>query len=181
MSKFSNIFHPLILLMTTLFILPACSTTASMAEKKMEIYEVHHDGRINVFYERELYKEFLQVGETPYRLTRIGAGPNGETVVFGLTKDDKKMKHDIPAISIFDGTQEAPSQFYAEMRKHGRIYVFDRYSDMTTVRQFGHPNYFYTQIGSGPKGETVVYVLNKSNKKHRPDALLDKFKKINHI
>ena len=38
---------------------------------------------------------------------------------------------------------------------------------MATVRQFGHPNFFYTEIGSGPKGETVVYVLNKKTKKKK--------------
>lgn len=162
-------------------ILSACSTTASKPKMGMEMYEVHHEGRINLFYDRSLYTDFLQLGETPYRLTRIGAGPNSETVVFGLTKHDKKMKQEIPAISIFDGKSKAPENFYAEMRRHGRIYVFDRYEDMITVRQFGHPNYFYTQIGAGPKGETVVYVLNKHNKKHRPDALLKLFEQKNTI
>lgn len=55
-----------------------------------EVYEVHEDGRIYAFYDKALYKEFMSVGETAYRLTRIGAGPNGETMVFGLTKSDKK-------------------------------------------------------------------------------------------
>ena len=51
--------------------------------------------------------------------------------------------------------------------------------DMKPVRQFGHPNFFYTEIGSGPKGETVVYVLNKKTKKKRPDALIAQFKSMN--
>lgn len=144
-----------------------------------EIYEVHHDGRIHVFYDRKLYKEFLSLGETPFRLTRIGAGPNGETLVFGLTRKDKKMKSPVPAIELYEGKTKPDSEFYAEMVKHNRIYVFSDFEDMKPVRQFGHPNFFYTQIGSGPNGETVVYVLNKSNKKHRPDPLINKFKNIN--
>ena len=73
-----------------------------------------------------------------------------------------------------------PSQdFYAETIRHGRIYVFSAFADMQTVRLFGHPNFFYTEIGSGPKGETVVYVLNKKTKKKKPTALITEFKKRN--
>ena len=68
----------------------------------MEIYEVHHDGRLHVFYDRKLYKEFLELGETPFRLTRIGAGPKGQTIVFGLTKKDKKKPGSVDAIKIYD-------------------------------------------------------------------------------
>ena len=155
----------------------ASNTASSTANKSkaMEIYEVHHDGRMHVFYDRKLYKEFLSLGETPYRLTRIGAGPKGETIVFGLTKKDKKMKSSVPAIDLYDGKIKASANFYAEMVKHNRIYVFSSFADMKTVREFGHPNYQYSQIGAGPKGETIVYVLNKKNKKKRPDALIKKF------
>jgi hypothetical protein len=157
----------------------ACSSTGEKKDSAMEVYEVHHDGRINVFYDRDLYLDFVKMGETPYRLTRIGAGPNGETIVFGLTKQDKKMKSEIPVISLFDGKMKAPEDFYGEMRANDRIYVFSNWEDMGPVRQFGNPNYFYTQIGAGPNGETVVYVLNKHTKKHRPDALVEKFQSMN--
>ena len=160
--------------------LAACAgNTVSMStasSKHMEIYEVHRDGRINVFYDRKLYKEFLSLGETPYRLTRIGAGPKGKTLVFGLTKHDKKLKHSVPAIDLYDGKIKASNNFYGEMIKHGRIYVFSSFADMKTVRDFGHPNFQYSQIGAGLKGETIVFVLNKKNKKKRPDALIQKFK-----
>lgn len=160
--------------------LVGCASTDSSSEsaKKMEIYEVHHDGRIHVFYDRKLYKEFLALGETPYRLTRIGAGPNGETLVFGLTKKDKKMKSSIPAIELYEGKIKQDS-IYGEMIKHERIYVFNHFEDMGPVRSFGHPNYMYTKIGAGPKGETVVFVLNKKNKKKRPDALIAEYKEHN--
>lgn len=154
------------------------SPQQAASSSDMSIYEVHHDGRIHVFYDQKLYKEFLALGETPFRFTKIGAGPNGETLVFGLTKKDKKMKAPIAAIELYDGKIK-PAGFYGEMRKHGRIYVFSNFNDMNTVRAFGHPNYMFTQIGAGPKGETLVYVLNKSNKKKRPDALIAEFKKHN--
>lgn len=176
------------LLAVVSLLLVACGATqkASMdktepakAMTAMEIYEVHHEGRIHVFYDRKLYQEFLDLGETPYRLTRIGAGPNGETIVFGLTKDDKKKPDTVEAIKLYDNKAKNPELLYAEMRRHGRVYIFDRFEDMQPVRQFGHPNFFYTEIGAGPSGETVVYVLNKGNKKSRPDALIARYKSFN--
>lgn len=144
-----------------------------------EIYEVHEDGRIYAFYDRALYKEFLDVGETPFRLTRIAAGPNGETMVFGLTKNDKKKGADTPAVRLYENKLKPSDNFYAETARHGRIYVFSEFSDMQPVRQFGHPNFFYMEVGAGPKGETVVYVLNKHTKKEKPVALIEAFKKHN--
>lgn len=157
----------------------ACGTTdikSPIASSSIELYEVFDDGRVYVFYDRALYKEFMQVKETAYRLTKIGAGPSGMTLVYGLTKKDKKLKKKIPAIELYEGKNVPTDGFYAEMRRHGRIYVFNNWNDMKPVRETGHPIFFYTEIGSGPKGETVVYVLNKKTKKKRPDALIKKFK-----
>jgi hypothetical protein len=158
---------------------PSQTSAPPAAAPVMEIYEVHHDGRINVFYDRDLYKEFLSVGETPFRLTRIGAGPNGETLVFGLTKKDKGNPDNIDVIKVYDNSMPAPAEIYAEMQRNGRIYVFDNFDDMKPVREFGNPNLFYTEIGAGPNRETVVYVLNEKTKKNRPDALIAKFKSMN--
>ena len=154
------------------------SNPSTSATKKLSIYEVHHDGRIHVFYDKKLLQEFMQIGETSYRLTKIGAGPKNETMVFGLTKKDKKLKKPVPVIDLYAGKLKQDN-VYAEMHKHGRIYVFNSFKDMKTVRSFGHPNYMYSQIGSGPNSETVVYVLNKKTKKKRPDALIAEFKKNN--
>lgn len=146
-----------------------------------QIFEVRHDGRLYVFYDMKTYHSFLKVGETPFQLTRIGGGPNGETLVFGLTKDDKKKGANTPAVELFDGKRSVDAGFYGEMRNHGRIYVFDNKADMDAVRKVGEPTYMLTQIGAGPKGETVVYVLNKENKKKQPVALMAKFKELNAI
>lgn len=152
------------------------------AQQAGEIYEVHHDdGRIYVFYDRKLAEEFMSLGETPFRLTRIGAGPNNETMVFGLTKHDKKKRAGIPAVDLYDGKAKPAEDFYAEIYRHGRIYVFDNFEDMQPVRQFGHPNLFYMQIGAGPKHETVVFVLNEHNKKKKPLELIEKFNKLHDI
>lgn len=152
---------------------------APVAAAAVELYEVHEDGRIYLFDRKDTYEEFLSVGETPYRLTRIGAGPKGQTIVFGLHKSDKKKKSGIPHVELTDGNVNANGPFYGEMRSEGRIYVFSAYQDMVDVRTVGEAPYRFTQIGEGPKGETVVFVLNKGNKKKRPDALIATFKKRN--
>lgn len=173
--------HPLFLVMAfAVSLLAGCAATgSSSSENDLSLYEVHQDGRIYVFYDKKEYSLFRQVGETPFRLTRIGAGPKGETIVFGLTKKDKKKPDQVAAIQLFDGKIKAGDQFYAEMYKNGRIYVFNNFKDMNTVRTFGHPNYFYMSVGTGPKGETVVYVLNSKNKKKKPVGLIEQFKSNN--
>lgn len=152
---------------------PTATKTAA-ADSSIQIFESHDDGRINMFYDQKTFNSYKSVGETAYRLTRIGAGPNGETIVYGLPKADKKKGANTPAAMLMDGKLEF-SSFYGEMYKHGRIYVFDTKAEMDHVRHLGHPSYMYTQIGAGPKGETVVYVLNKSNKKKKPVDLIAKF------
>ena len=155
----------------------AAPTKVAEAASVMTIFESHDHGRIHQFYDQKTFDSYKSVGETAYRLTRIGAGPNGETVVFGLPKADKKKGSNTPAAMLWDGKSEAGA-FYGEMHKHNRIYVFSEKADMDFVRKIGEPSYMFTEIGAGPKGETVVYVLNKQNKKKKPTDLIAKFKSI---
>lgn len=142
-----------------------------------DLYEIHTENRIYIFDDRAEMQSFLSVGEVPFRLTRIGAGPHGETVVFGLTKDDKKKGEKAAGPMMYDGKLKPADDFYAELMKpeEKRIYVFDNLDDYKHVHTLGHPSYMYTEIGAGPNGETLVYVLNKSNKKQKPVALIEKF------
>lgn len=142
-----------------------------------ELYEVHHDGRIYIFYDRDLYATFIDLKHTAYSFNRIGDGPNGETLVFGLTGDDKKKTSGIPSVELYDGSL-TPDNFYGEMLLDGRIYVFDAYPEMEAVRKNHEAAYRLTDIGAGPNGETVVYVLTSENKKKRPEALIAKFKSM---
>jgi len=72
-----------------------------------DYYQVYKDGRIYVFDDFATYNDFCKLGETPFRLTRIGAGPHGETVVFGLRKKDKKMRSNIGSVDLYDAKTEA--------------------------------------------------------------------------
>ncbi|BBP45072.1 hypothetical protein THMIRHAS_04450 [Thiosulfatimonas sediminis] len=153
--------------------------TDAAKPKVAQLFEVHHDGRIYSFYDFAEYQSFLAVGETPFQLTRIGAGPKGETMVFGLTKDDKKKGEKTPAVMLMDGKADVAGEFYGEIKRHGRIYVFDNKADMDGVRQLGEAVFMYTEIGGGINGETVVYVLNKGNNKVKPVKLMEKYHAIN--
>ncbi len=72
-------------------LLNACATTGSdSSTSNMSIYEVHKEGRIHIFYDRKEFQSFIKVGESAFRLTRIGAGPKGENP--GLRSNQKRQK-----------------------------------------------------------------------------------------
>jgi len=143
-----------------------------------DLYEVHKDGRAYIFYDQAGYLDFLALGETPYMISRIGAGPKGETQVFSLTKADKAKSNGIPSIDLKEGRVQADEPFYGEVVLEGRFYVFDRYEDMVSFLEVGEANLRYVEIGAGPDGATVVYVLNESNKKQKPVDLIEKFNQV---
>jgi len=154
----------------------SAKSTAAVTTKNRDFYEVHQHGRIYLFDDSKVYKDFMVLGETPYTLVRIGEGPKGETLVFGLHKNDKKKRSGISSVELYDGKAKPGDFFYAEMFREGRYYVFSNMNDLKVARELGEPVFRYTDIGAGPKGETVVYVLNKKNKKKKPVALLAQFK-----
>ncbi|MDD3447316.1 MAG: hypothetical protein PHS60_18085 [Zavarzinia sp.] len=143
-----------------------------------EMYEAHKDGRIWVFGNADLYRGFLGGKEVALQVTRIGAGPNGETVKFGITKDESKMIETLPQIAAIDGKLDGVAQgFYGETFKDGRFYVFDDWNDMKAFRKSGDAPLAFTYIGKGPNRATVVYVRNKSTAKVKPVAAMERFNK----
>jgi len=188
MSRFAPFSHAAILGVAVL--MTACAngakseaaadqTTASAALNNDDYYEVYHDQRLYVFDDADTYKSFLAHGETPYIKVRIGDGPDGRTLVFGLTGEDKKKQKGIASIDMYDGRMEGADDFYGEIKhEDGRLYVFSEWEDMQSFREVGEAPFRYTMIGAGPNGETVVLVLNSANKKKRPEALLNRFKKM---
>jgi hypothetical protein len=159
---------------------PAAATAQAAND---DLYVAFHDGRMNVFYDAGLYKEFMERGETAYRRTFIGEGPNGETVVYGLTGDDKKKTTPSIGEQMMAGDLKAAEDFYGEVYRaeENRIYVFSNWDDFKGYVDLGIDNLRYTDIGAGPNGETVVYVLNASNKKKKPVKTIAKFKAFHGI
>ncbi|MFP5382607.1 MAG: hypothetical protein ACLGHG_00910 [Gammaproteobacteria bacterium] len=141
-----------------------------------EFYEVFHDnGRVYRFDDFKTYHEFLATGEVAYVLTQIGAGPKGETVVWGQTKANAGKSSGFPGYELVAGNLK-PDELYAEVINKGRIYVADDLKELMTFRNSHEATYSFVDVGSGPKGETVVYVLTKAASGKRPDALIAMFK-----
>jgi len=156
-------------------------TEAAVAERANYFLVFHENGRLYAFSDPALYLLFLEHDEVPLTRTRIGGGPAGQTVIIGLTKKEAKLPLDKPTQTeqFFDGKIDAVAPFYGEAIYNGRYYVFGAWEDMKAFLQHMEVPYAYTEIGVGPKGETVVYYLNKKTKNQgSPTALIEAFKKL---
>lgn len=122
-----------------------------------DYYEIHKDGRIYVIADAGDLKEFLANGELPLRVTRIGAGPKGETIVFGIARPESKKKDGFGAVEMYDGTRKgAAKDFYAEVCQDTRCYVFGSWADLEAFRQSGSAASLSEAGLSGPGGEKVL-------------------------
>lgn len=101
-----------------------------------DYYEFHRDGRIYVLSDAKDFAEFLGTGEIPLRVTRIGAGPGGETVVFGIAGPEKDKKEGFGSIELYDGRREGYAKgFYAEVFKDKRWKVFGDWNSFAAYRK----------------------------------------------
>lgn len=153
---------------------------AAAAQVKEYFVVLPEDGRQYTFADSKNYLAFLSHGEVPLTRTRIGAGPKGNTVVFGITGDEAK---DVTKPSLaelaFDKKLPPAADFHGEVFKDGRFYVFAEHKDMEPFIAYGEVPYSFTDIGAGPNGETIVWVMNKDSiAKGRPTATIERFKAL---
>lgn len=160
----------------------SASVGMAPAEAKLQTYFLvfHENGRIYAMTEPKIYLGLLEHGEVPLTRSRIGGGPEGETVIFGITKEDgKHLDKPTAAEDIFDGRVKDLKPFYAEVVRNGRYHVFGEWKDFQDYLAHKEITFTYTEVGAGPKGETVVYALNsETKKKGRPLHLVEQFNKI---
>jgi hypothetical protein len=165
---------------------PAATTAAaqpSTAPTQHYFLVFHENGRIYPIADAKNYLAFLDVDELIYTRTRIGAGPAGETVVFGIQKaESKDLAKPSVAEQLYDGKMEVTGPFYGEVVKDGRFHVFGTWQDFKDYLVNKEITYTFTEVGSGPKGETVIYAMNKkTSKEGRPVALIEAFKKFHQV
>jgi hypothetical protein len=158
----------------------AAAQPAATVQKPHYFLVIHDNGRIYAFGDARNYLLFLEHDEVPLTRTRIGAGPAGETVVFGITSEDSKsLGKPSPGENFFDGKMGEIGPFYGEVVRDGRFYVFGEWRDFKDYLDHKEVTFTFTEIGTGPKGETVIYALNKKTKDEgRPVALIDAFKQL---
>lgn len=149
-----------------------------------DYYEIHKEGRIYAFSDYKDYQIWLQTDEVPLVVTKIGAGPNGETVKMQLNKKEAKAME--KTVGYKGATQKMyegelvglEKGFYAEVIRPERIWIFENGKDLHEFQKSSEVPCGITEIGAGPGGKTVVYAQNcKSAAKGKPDAAMARFKK----
>lgn len=143
----------------------------------------HENGRIYPIADAKNYLAFLDVDELIYTRTRVGEGPQGETIVFGIQKaESKDLAKPSVAEQLYGGKMEVAGPFYGEVVKDGRFHVFGTWQDFKDYLVNKEITYTFTEVGSGPKGETVIYAMNKKTSKDgRPVALIEAFKQFHQV
>lgn len=135
-----------------------------------DYYEYHLDGRIYVLADAKDLGEFIGTGEIPLRITRIGAGPSGETVVFGIAGPERNKKDGFGSVELFDGRRQGyDKSFYAEVFKDQRYLVFGDWASFSAYRN-GVP-FTAARTLPGPKGTQVLFA-------RADDALVSRFNSL---
>lgn len=150
------------------------------AEKSNYFLVFHENGRLYAFGDAANYLLFMEHDEVPLTRTRIGGGPNGQTVVFGITNNDAKtVGKPSTGEMFFDGKMGEVGAFYGEVFRDGRYYVFGEWKDFKDYLEHKEVAFTFTEIGAGPKGETIIYALNNKTKaKGRPVELIEAFRQL---
>lgn len=129
-----------------------------------DYYEYHLDNEIIVLADRKDVQTYLSAGEIPLRVTKIGGGPNGERLVFGLVRNEakameKKVGYKGGAQQMYEGSLEGNDKgFYAEVMKGGRYIVFGTWKDLQTFRQSGAAN--PVSSGASADGKPVTFTTD---------------------
>lgn len=162
---------------------PVVATQPATAPTQHYFLVFHENGRIYPIADAKNYLAFLDVDELIYTRTRIGEGPQGETIVFGIQKaESKDLSKPSVAEQLYDGKMDVAGPFHGEVVKDGRFHVFGTWQDFKDYLVNKEITYTFTEIGTGPKGETVIYAMNKkTSKEGRPVALIESFKKLHSI
>ena len=156
----------------------AVATEEKAVAEQQLFMTFHENGRVYVLGDTKLQEIFMQTDEVALTRTRIGDGPDGRTLIFGMNKDDAKAGGPTAAEMMYDGKLAPAGPFYGEVFKDGRYYVFVEWKDMADYLKHGEVPLTFTEIGAGPKGETVVYALNKETAKQgKPAAAIERFHK----
>lgn len=157
----------------------AAAAAQSAAAEQYYFLAYPETGRLHAFGDVKTYLMFMENGEVPLTRSRVGAGPQGQTVVFGITGEDVKQNRPSAGELFFDGKAQSADPFYGEVFKGGRYHVFGNWGDFKDYLSHGEITYTFTQVGTGPRGETVIYALNKeTSKKGAPAALIEKFQTL---
>ncbi|MFZ1548783.1 MAG: hypothetical protein WAT12_17100, partial [Candidatus Nitrotoga sp.] len=110
--------------------MPVAAAEKKAVEEQQLFMTFHENGRVYVLGDTKLQEIFMQTDEVALTRTRIGEGPDGRTLIFGMNKNDAKRGGPTDAEMMYDGKMEPTGPFYGEVIKDGRYYVFVEWKDM---------------------------------------------------
>ena len=119
-----------------------------------------HQDRIYVTGSEKMAISFYKHGHLPYTKTILGAGPNDETVIFEVVKDNDRALENMMSIYAQTPWKVKDNHDFHVYKLGERFYVT---GDATASKfeKHGHLPYTKTILGAGPNGETVVFEVNK--------------------
>ncbi len=131
-----------------------------------DYYEYHKDGKIYVLADAKDVKNFLSTEEFALRVTTIGGGPKGETLVFAIANPEKSKKEGFGAVEMYYGRRVgAEKDFYAEVLKGGTYYVFGDWKSLETYRKKG--SFKSVSSGKTKQGKAAKFAANSEFVKTR--------------
>lgn len=103
-----------------------------------EYFEYHLRGRIYVLSDEADARAVLAGDEPALAITRIAAGPKGETMVFGIPYAERLKKDGFGALEMYERRLEGRGQnFYAEIVHGDSTQIFDQWIDLEINRNRG--------------------------------------------
>ena len=138
------------------------SATQQIVEKDGNFFVWEHLDRHYVIGSEASNAKFKKSPHLPYAKTILGAGPQGETVVYEINKKDSSYVERL--METYEKTPflvESKGDDYFVYKVHGRYYVVGNEATREKLVKNGHIPYAKTILGAGPGGATVVYEIDK--------------------
>lgn len=132
-----------------------------------DYYELEKDGRLYVISDAKDFNTFIKTGELVFSTKKIGGGPGGKTIVYGLIKKETELLAKDPrtqgaAQKMYEGNLAGLDKgFFGVVEKEDSYYVFSSWKDVSAFKASGAAA-GYKDVGAGPAGKDVVYVAASS-------------------
>lgn len=141
-----------------------------------DYFEFEKDDRIYVLADAKDYNTYVKTNEVVLSTKKIGGGPGGKTIVYGLTKNEAKMLEKDPkaqgaAQKMFEGKLRGMDKdFFGVVLSSDTYFVFSSWKDVEAFKASGTAKGFRD---AGPDGRGVIYVGATT----KPASLSERFAK----
>jgi hypothetical protein len=128
-----------------------------------DYYEFEKDGRIYVLSDAKDYTGFKSHGEITFSTKKIGGGPGGKTIIYGLVKKETELLAKDPkaqgaAQKMFEGNLKGLEKgFFGMVEDDGRYYVFSSWGDLQSYKSKGSAK---GESAKAPDGKSVTFVVD---------------------